>query len=403
MKSDSIDRKSVVVTGIGTVCCLGPNLNTAMSAMFVNPPKPVPPKRFATNHSDPYPVFSLPDSLDTRIAEAHQHLTLTARMGIDAAEQALKDAGIGPEQLKGKRVGICMGTTVGCSLNNDRFYIEYKKGNEPGLDPILRFFSSNPAQAIARALGVTGPVQTIANACASGTDAIGIGAGWIDAGLCDMVIAGGTDELCKVTYNGFISLMITDTKRCRPFDATRKGLNLGEGAAVLILEPCPKASPLKDRAKCRIAGYGAACDAHHLTAPKPDASGLKTAIKKALHSSSLERADIGFINAHGTGTRDNDRIEMEVFKGMLKGIPFFSTKGYTGHTLGAAGALEAAFTIYCLGKRKIPPSIGFTTPDPDTESISPTTRTMPVTSPAALSLSVAFGGNNAALVFTTRI
>jgi 3-oxoacyl-[acyl-carrier-protein] synthase II len=111
-----------------------------------------------------------------------------------------------------------MGTTVGCTLNNDQFYIDYKKGKNPGMDPVKRFLNSNPAASVVKEFELTGPAQSIVNACASGTDAIGIGASWIEAGLCDLVIAGGTDELCKVTYNGFISLMITDKDPCKPFD-----------------------------------------------------------------------------------------------------------------------------------------------------------------------------------------
>ena len=122
-------------------------------------------------------------------------------MAVAVARQALEDAGLTPDMLNEKTVGVCMGTTVGASLNNDPFYISYRKGETPGMDPIRRFLFSNPARAVlAREFKLTGPVQTVVNACASGADAVGIGAEWINAGRCDMVIAGGTDELCKVTY-----------------------------------------------------------------------------------------------------------------------------------------------------------------------------------------------------------
>ncbi len=392
-------RNKISVSGMGLITCQGMSLEASMDQMFDTPLAPAAPTQFSTDHPLTYPVFSLPASVDDQISKKSQRLTLTARMGIAAAAQALKDAGISQDSLKGKRVGVCMGTTVGSTLNNDSFYTQYKQGKKPGLDPIVQFFSSNPAQAIAREFNIDGPIQTIVNACASGTDAIGIAAGWLKAGLCDLVIAGGTDELCKVTYNGFISLMITDDSPCKPFDAHRKGLNLGEGAGVLILEPGTKPSPLRHRKKCWISGYGSACDAYHLTAPRPDGRGLKTAIDQALYLSGLNPSNIGFINAHGTGTRDNDQVEMRVFKEKLPHTPFFSTKGYTGHTLGAAGAIEAVFTIYHLTSGMIPASRGFSQEDPKAKC-SPTTSHQPVNTHAAMSQSVAFGGNNSVLIFS---
>jgi len=264
------------------------------------------------------------------------------------------------------------------------------------MKPIRRFLNSNPSASIAREFEISGPLQTIVNACASGTDAIGIAASWIKAGLCDIVIAGGTDELCRVTYNGFISLMITDHEPCRPFDATRNGLNLGEGAGVMILESekSAKANP-----QCCVAGYGAACDAYHLTAPKPDGDGLKRAMASAFKSASISPDKIDFINAHGTGTKDNDKVESLVIGEVMPGTPFFSTKGYTGHTLGAAGAIEAAFTIASLNKNKIPQSIGFTNND-EKSNVFPVQEQKELSCKIAMSESVAFGGNNSVLIFS---
>lgn len=391
-----------LVTGMGTVSSLGLNLRSSMDYMFNAPPVPSPPKGFSTDHAVAYPVFSLPglpDSPDFGLNKGERELSLTAQMAIVAARDALVDAGLNQEGLKGKIVGVCMGTTVGSALNNDPFYIQYKQGKKPGMGPIIRYLRSNPAQAVALALDLNGPVQTVVNACASGSDAVGIGAGWIRSGLCDMVIAGGTDELCKVTYNGFISLMITDPEPCRPFDADRKGLNLGEGASALVLEPhAGDRSLLRERVRAGIIGYGSACDAYHLTAPRPDGKGLCSALETALAQGGTDLADLGFVNAHGTGTRENDRMEMTVFQKVLPGVPFFSTKGYTGHTLGAAGALEAAFTIASLNMGKIPGSRGFSTPDPDF-NVTPTPRAKSINASTAISQSVAFGGNNVVLVF----
>ena len=383
---------------MGAICCLGRNLEQCMDAMFHAPVKPAPPLAFTTDHPVSYPVFNLPGDLPQTLEKQHVEqqgiqLSLTARMAIAAARQALEDAGYSIGDLKGKKVGVCMGTTVGSSLNNDPFYERYRTGEQPEMDPVIKFLNSNPAQVVANAFGLTGPVLTVVNACASGADAIGTAREWINAGLCDIAIAGGSDELCKVTYNGFISLMITDPTPCRPFDATRSGLNLGEGAAAVVLEATSK-NPVKGW----LSGYGAACDAYHLTKPRPDARGLMSALDQVLSPKTIDMADIGFINAHGTGTKDNDRMEMTVFKEKLSGIPFFSTKGYTGHTLGAAGALEAVFTLACLNRQEIPSSRGFATPDPDFD-LSPVTAAQKFDKPAAISQSVAFGGTNAVLLF----
>ena len=290
-----------------------------------------------------------------------------------------------------------MGTTVGSAMNNEAFYSHYREGNHPDMMPIKQFLNSNPAACISNDFQLSGPCQTVVNACSSGTDAIGVGASWIQSGLCDVVITGGADELCRVTYNGFISLMIVDSSPCRPFDVNRAGLNLGEGAAVLILESEKSKQARNKKARAYVCGYGTACDAYHLTAPKPDGNGLRRALADALAISGKTASDIAFVNAHGTGTPDNDRVESGVLHDMLPYVPFHSTKGYTGHTLGASGAIEAAFTVVCLEAEKTPANIGFTDPDPELPS-SPQQHMESIKGDFAISESLAFGGNNSVLV-----
>ncbi len=388
---------------MGCLSALGMNIDECMDNMFNSVRNINFPQRFTSNHDIKYPVFEIVNSFKKPESSENQDLTLTAQMAIAAVYHALDDAKIHKGILENKRVGVCMGTTVGSALNNDQFYKDYRDEKQPGMVPIKRFLKSNPAAAIVQEFNLTGPVQTIVNACASGTDAIGMGASWIKAGLCDLVIAGGTDELCKTTYNGFISLKITDEIPCKPFDSDRKGLNLGEGAAALILEPDginQRPGQMSGNAvKCFITGYGSSCDAYHLTSPHPEGIGLKNAINQALNQSHLEPCDIGFVNAHGTGTKENDKIENIVLSQILPDIPFFSTKGYTGHTLGAAGAIEAVFTIYHLNQKRIPKSIGFSRPD-SAATQSPITENMNIFCTSALSESVAFGGNNSVLIFS---
>jgi len=368
-----------------------------MSSMAAARRSPQPPARFSTNHPKRYPVFGVPDDFVPADILGRNELLLTTRFALAATRQALADAGWDPDALRRMRVGVCLGTTVGCALNIEDFYREYRLGGSPDLETIERFLRSNPAAAVSREFGLDGPVQTVVNACSSGTDAIGIAASWLRAGACDVALAGGADELCRIIYNGFISLMITDDQPCRPFDRERHGLNLGEGAAVLVLERPAEATARGARTRAKVLGYGSACDAHHLTAPHPEGRGLRRAFAEALAVSGVAPGEVAFINAHGTGTPDNDRVEGRVIRDLFPGTPFVSTKGYTGHTLGAAGAIEAAFTVGCLESGLLPPSVGFAVADPEILA-APAAVRLDIRGDVAISDSLAFGGNNAVLV-----
>ncbi|MBE0598001.1 MAG: beta-ketoacyl-[acyl-carrier-protein] synthase family protein, partial [Desulfuromonadales bacterium] len=352
-----ISSRPVAVTGLGCLCAAGTNLAACLDHLFRGARPPQPPSRFTSGHPVRYPVFEVTAELP-----GSDQLSRTARLAMAAAREAVADAGWQPADLAGRRVGVIVGTTVGSAMNNEDFYAAYLQGQEPVMTQIERFLGSNPATAVARDLGLNGPCQTVVNACSSGTDAVGLAAAWIRAGDCDLVLAGGADELCRITYNGFISLMITDEAPVRPFDRRRKGLNRGEGAAFLLLEA--EGVRPGQRPRAFVAGYGSACDAHHLTAPHPEGEGLKRALAEALAQSGATPADLAFVNAHGTGTPDNDRVECRTLAATLPGIPFLSTKGYTGHTLGACGAIEAAFTVACLQRGEVPANAGFGEADP---------------------------------------
>jgi 3-oxoacyl-[acyl-carrier-protein] synthase-1/3-oxoacyl-[acyl-carrier-protein] synthase II len=390
----------IAITGLGCLSGAGMNLAESMDSMFRNERYSRPPFRFLTDHPVSYPVFELREELNIPLDGGEDIYARTSQLALAAALEALADAGWNTESLYGQRVGVCIGTTVGCSLNSDEFYRAYKDDQQPAMKNIERFLRSNPAALIAHQLKLDGPTQTVVNACSSGTDAIGIGASWLRAGACDIVIAGGADELARVTYAGFSSLMITDPEPCKPFDVGRKGLNLGEGAGILVMEA---SGILKEKTpRSYLLGYGSTSDAHHLTAPHPDGNGLKQALAEAFRTAEISPSQITFVNAHGTGTFDNDRVESRVLNDALPGVPFFSTKGYTGHTLGAAGGIEAAFTVACLQRGEIPASIGFTTPDPDLPT-APVSENTLVDGNWALSESLAFGGNNAVLIFGQRV
>jgi 3-oxoacyl-[acyl-carrier-protein] synthase-1/3-oxoacyl-[acyl-carrier-protein] synthase II len=381
----------VAVTGLGCLCAAGRTLPETLAALFRGERSPAPPRRFATSHPTPFPVFEVADDFAGR-----DDLLRTSLLALAAADEALVDAGWSRESLRPLRVGVCLGTTVGSAMNNEEFYRAYRQGETPSLQPIRRFLDSNPAASLAMEYAFDGPCQTVVNACSSGSDAVGLAASWIRAGLCDLALAGGADELCRTTCNGFNALMIASDAPVTPFDRRRKGLNLGEGAGVLVLES--EALRGSRPARAFLRGYGAACDAHHLTAPHPEGAGLQRALTEALAEAGATAAEIAFVNAHGTGTADNDRVESRVLAALLPRVPFLSTKGYTGHCLGAAGGIEAALTVACLEWGEIPASIGFLEPDPELPA-TPVTQTTAVTGDLAISQSLAFGGNNTVLVF----
>ncbi len=383
-------KSPVTITGVGCLCAAGKNHSDAMHSLLRGEVKAGPSKRIHTSHPHAYPLFEIEGF------EEDPNRLRTCSLGLFAAESALKDAGLDPTKMASGRVGIIMGTTVGCTLSDEDFGRERLQGRPGDFKRLTRILESNPARAIARRFGFEGPCQNIVNACCSGTDAIGLGAEWIRQGLCDCVLAGGADELSRITLSGFLAMKIVDPGPCRPFDRTRKGLNLGEGAAILLLESDAHLHDRKGKARGHILGFGSACDAHHPTAPHPEGRGLMSALHRALQESGLEPKDLAFINAHGTGTPDNDMVEAHVLAKHLPGVPYFSTKGGTGHTLGAAGAIEAALTLACLEAGEIPASLGFKEADPAMPG-PPNRERSRIQKSRALSQSLAFGGNNSVL------
>jgi 3-oxoacyl-[acyl-carrier-protein] synthase II len=388
----------VPVTGMGSLCAAGGDVSAMMETLHAGVRAPVFSEQVQADHEQRYPMFELPRSA---VPDGYYEGPESRRCGllvIEAARQAIRDAGLSAEDLRKYRVGICVGTTVGNAMNNESFYRDFLYGRFPGMESIKVYRNSNPADMLAEHLGLSCVRQCISNACSSGAVAIGEAAEWIKNDICDIALAGGSDMLCRVIYNGFISLKVADSQPCRPFDKNRQGLNLGEGAGIVVLESPAVAAGRGARSHATLCGYGNRSDAYHMSAPKPDGQGLRAAIEAAMRQAGIGTADIAFINAHGTGTSENDKCEGILFSGMFPCTPFHSTKGYTGHTLGAAGAIEAIITIEQLNRGLIAASAGFSEQDPDFKA-APVTRNTEVTGDYALSDSVAFGGNNAALIF----
>ncbi len=384
----------VLITGLGAVSAAGNNLGETLDSLALGRRNSGPVTIFPTAME--YPVFEVQSLPDRYRLEGMRTLGLA----LMAVEEALEEARLA--DLSGRRVGVCLGTTVASQLNDLKFYETYRRHGSAPMTAVDRFLAGNPAEFIARRFGARGPALTVVNACSSGTDAIGVALSWLEAGLCDLVIAGGADEMNHIPYCGFSSLGILNPGLCAPFDRDRRGLNLGEGAGIVVLERERSALDRGADAELFLCGYGSRSDAHHLTAPRPDGAGLRSSITCALAEAGIEAGEVAFVNAHGTGTQDNDLVEGTVLAEIFgPGLKMLSTKGYTGHTLGAAGGLEAVFTAAALRAGWIPASAGFTTRD-DAIPLEPVREKCAISGGYAVSTSLAFGGNNAAIVLGRR-
>lgn len=380
-----------LITGMGMIAATGSDLASSLASIAIGERHHGAVSLFATALS--YPVFEVRADLSAAALPSGQRTLALLLHAVDEALTAARAA-----DLAGRRVGVCIGTTVASQLNDLAFYRAYRENGNPDLAPVERYLKGNPAEFVARRLNLTGPALTVVNACSSGTDAIGVALGWLHAGICDAVIAGGADELNLIPYAGFSSLGILNHSPCAPFDKNRQGLNLGEGAGVMLIEPRAAAASRGVSSPLFLAGYGIAADAYHLTAPSPEGIGLTAAISMALAEAGIGPEAVAFVNAHGTGTQDNDLVEGGVLARLFGSeLKFLSTKGYTGHTLGAAGGLEAVLTAAGLQEGWIPASAGFVAPD-DAIPLTPVTARTAISGRYALSTSLAFGGNNAALV-----
>lgn len=326
----------------------------------------------------------------------------TSLLGIIAAKQAMISAGIRDNNL-GFRTGLISATTVGGMDRSEKFYKEYLKNKSYGrLSDIITHDCASSTEIIADELSIHDYVSTISTACSSSANSIMLGSRLIENGILDSVLVGGVDALTIFTLNGFNSLMILDRTGCKPFDEERNGLTLGEGAGFLMIESEKSvrqkgASPL-----CEIKGYGNACDAFHQTALSPDGEGAFLSMQKAVNKAGIKPEMIDYINAHGTGTKNNDLSEGTAIQRLFKRQipPFSSTKSYTGHTLGAAGAIEAIFCVLALKNKWIYPNLNFKQQMTGLGFSPVTAFGSNINLRNVMSNSFGFGGNNTSLIFS---
>jgi len=328
-----------------------------------------------------------------------ERLHRVARMMILALGQALsQEPGFVPELT-------VVGTTSGGMTFGEEYYRGLKgerRSARRAASLIANYTPQKPVMDAQEAFGISAPCQIIANACASGTNAIGHAFDCVRSQRYQRVLTGGYDAISELVFVGFDSLQAATPERCRPFDLDRTGLVLGEGAAVLLLENLDIARARGAKILAEVIGYGISTDNHHLTQPNPSGSGPRQAMEGALQSARIEPAEIDYINAHGTATPFNDAAEGKAIAEMFDGVPVSSTKGMMGHSLGAAGAIEAVISLLALQDQLLPPNINFRRGDEGLDLNIVANNSRPGKLRTVLSNSFGFGGTNASVILRTH-
>jgi 3-oxoacyl-[acyl-carrier-protein] synthase-1 len=397
-------NEPVYITGAGVVSALGLGKEMTLDALrsgrsgiatiryLQTLHKEFPSGEVKLSNEEMERLLNIPSGIPT---------TRTSLMGIMALEEALQEAKL--NRRKGLDVAFVSGTTVGGMDKTEQYYADFLIN-----DTRNAFIATHDCGActemIADYFGDFSMVSSISTACSSAANAIVFGAELIRQHRADIVVAGGSECITKFHLNGFRSLMILDTELCRPFDAHRNGLNLGEGAAYIVLESEESVSRRRILPLALLAGWGNTCDAYHQTASSPTGEGAYQAMKLALQRADLLPADIDYINAHGTGTVNNDLSEgMAVRRLFGEQMPSLSsTKSYTGHTTSASGSIEAVISLLALQHDFIPVSLNFDEPIPEL-GIRPALTDRPKHHVCnVLSNAFGFGGNDTSLIFSKR-
>lgn len=387
------------ITGLGILCSIGNSAQEVLHSLRQGERGIRTVRYLETEHKE-LPVGEVQLSDDEMKAllgiSPNTIVSRTTLMGALAIRQAMADAGITAESLRNKRVALISGTTVGGMDVTERCFNAMKTDDET-----LRYLEQHDCgsgtRMMAELCGIAdSEVCTISTACSSAANAIMTGCEMLRHGEADVVIAGGAEALSRFHLNGFNTLLILDHEPCRPFDATRAGLNLGEGAAFVVIE----GDSAEGRAKAYVGGYGNRCDAFHQTASSEDGEGAYLAMSDALRSARLEPKDIQYVNAHGTGTPNNDPSESAALRRIFgtEIPPVSSTKGMTGHTTSASGSIETVITILAMQHGFMPQNVGWTTAD--ASCITPLTALREGRIDYALCNAFGFGGNDSSLLLS---
>ena len=393
-----MNRKPIAITGMGIISAIGMNVAENENSLLQN-------QHGIRNYSVSDPLIHQ-EKLVGEILKSNEEFyselnlnsdeafTRSTLLGLTAAKEAVFSAKLNLND--GLKTGFISATTVGGMDATEKYYFDFLQSDEN-----KKFIASQNcgvhAEQIAQTLGIKDYVTTISTACSSAANAIMLGARMIKAGILDRAVVGGTDSLSAFTINGFSSLMIYSDEHCQPFDDNRKGLNLGEAAAYIVLES--EESTKGKEILGFLSGYGNANDAFHQTASSDDGEGAYLAMKTALEIAGLKAKEIDYVNAHGTATPNNDLSEGKSLERIFESVPdFSSTKAFTGHTLAAAGAVEAVFSLLALKNQCVFANLNWGNPMKEFD-LKPQTEIKKKEIKTVLSNSLGFGGNCSSLIF----
>ncbi len=401
-ESDSLtlprDRARVAVVAAGIVSPLGFGLDETRRSLRIARDCVTPVTRFSVEQTRCKTAGQIPDDRLTvrrRNLRRPERLHRATHMMIWALEEALaRDRTFTPELT-------VIGTTSGGMTFGEDYYrsLHGRRKDQRTASWIANYPPQKPVIDAQNALDLASPCQVIANACASGTNAIGHAFECIRAGRYQRILAGGYDAISELVFVGFDSLQAASPEKCRPFDRARSGLVLGEGAAIVALENYERARARGANILTEIIGYGISTDNYHLTQPNPSGIGPRQAMERALRSAHLPPEAIDYVNAHGTATPFNDSSEGKAIMELFNRVPVSSTKGMMGHSLGAAGAIEAVVSLIALRDQFLPPNINFRAAEPDLALNIVANEARPFKLRTVLSNSFGFGGTNASVIF----
>jgi 3-oxoacyl-[acyl-carrier-protein] synthase II len=388
--------RQVVVTGLGAVSPFGAGVKAfwaglAAGACAIRPLTLIDADGFRCRIA-----AEVPD-----LAAGSPRRSRADRLALGAAVEALQDAGLTAAERA--EAALVVGAVGGGMLEAESWYWARARGERiPGWAASLRsMLPATHAETLGYCLALGGPRHTVVTACSSGAVALAEAAELIADGVVDCAVAGGVDAVTRLCFMGFNTLKLLDPEPCRPFDRNRRGMSIGEGAAFVVLESAEHARARGARAYAELAGHGMTTDAYHVTAPEPEGEGMVRAMRAALAAGGVAPAAVGYVNAHGTATPQNDRIEARaigrVFGG--GGVLVSSSKSMIGHTMAAAGSLEAVATILALSHETVPPTANLTTPDPEVDFDCVPRVAREASLEHAISNSFGFGGQNVTLLF----
>ena len=398
------DKNRCVITGLGLVCAIGNSVDES----WENCLKGKSGIKVTSTVDTEKCYANLAAEVECADLDSPENADRATKLCMKAVKEALNDAKFSPDEItkEGSRVSVIIGSCVGGGASVEHYY----RNGKPKED-ILKMPIGPIANEVAAYTGARGIVTNIGNACAAGTISIAYAADLIRAGKADAVIAGGSDSFTSVPYAGFLSLHALSENGCSPFNHC-DGITLGEGSGVLLVESYEHAKARGAKIYCEVLGSGVTSDAFHITAPRDDGEGQMNAIRRALEYSGAKEGEIGYINGHGTGTAKNDMAEFlsvhTIFDDKNDSLSVSSTKAMVGHCLGAAGSIEAVFSIKALTQNKVPATIGYSEEDLKTLSeragkidfMPNNSKEKPLQT--VMSNSFAFGGNNASIIFSEK-